>query len=1178
MHFAERGCVLSALKREGFSRTPAGAPPVAVLVVAAVVLAVALPHPFAQAAAESDSILLTYSIGKPHIERTSEGWDRVAIEGLPSYGAPGHPVLPLRPCTILIPYGTEIEGVKVIPEQRVVLDGSYRVEPGATPVPLSRSYAAKPAKPDSAVYAKGSPVPGVDHSAVSTQRKRGFELLVLALHPVQYVPATGELSYCKTIRVEVELRAPVTTKAGQAPAETLPLRPIPALLKELAAEVDNPEALDTYPAEPPAAPMSGAQPLPTGGPYQYVVITAEAFKNAGTTYTLQDLCNARTAQGLNAVIVTVDGDCNGDGVPDGGIYANYSGLRPDGFSDQQTRIRNFIADAYSTWGTQYVLLAGDSDGAVVGGETENEIIPTRYLYAFAADGDHGDNIPADIYYSCLDGSYDYNANGVYGESTDGVGGGEVDLFAEVYVGRAAIDSASEISNFVAKTLAYETDADSDWLRRVEMVGEYLGFGGVSDFAASSMDEIREGTSNHGYTTVGFEDSRYAGLFDVATLYDRDYPGNDWPSSEIISIINLGVHGVNHLGHGANNWLMKMDRGNVLNDLTNTQYFIGYSQACYSGSFDDWSAYGPFVSYDCVVEHFSLDPHGCAAFVADSRYGWGSYNSTNGPSQHFDREFWDAILEERLFELGRANSDSKADQAWYVSSNLVGRWCAYELNLFGDPALRFRAVSSAGVVYMDRDCYGVPGPVEVTVLDVDLDLDPGAVDTAQVSLTSDTEVTPEFCLLTETEVDSQIFVGNMTLAVGAPSADGILQVAHGDTIVVTYNDADDGTGSPAVSTDQATIDLVPPQIADVQVSQIADTTALITWTTDEAAQSTVQYGPAQPPGSAASDEELVTNHSVQLTGLTPLTPYYFSVSSADFGSNLATDDNGGDYYYFVTRWRRTVFSDNMEAPKAKWSHAGTNDEWERGVPTYYDGPSSAHSPASCWGTDLDGDYSDYADFWLVLSSIPLGEGAQLEFWHWYMIEPSFDYALVEINDGSGWQNITPGGLYDGATFEWVKETIDLSAYTGTVSLSFRLVTDYSLTYPGWYVDDVSITRLGGCNFDVKDAAGETVFRITDTGDVLLKGTLLAEQGGGSVRATLGNEVLVKNCGEAPVARIDAATGNLYLEGTIATRQPSITTSPPSNLIVKDPAGNIIAVITPDGDMSIRGEVHELHVFE
>ena len=49
-----------------------------------------------------------------------------------------------------------------------------------------------------------------------------------------------------------------------------------------------------------------------------------------------------------------------------------------------------------------------------------------------------------------------------------------------------------------------------------MVGEYLGFGGVADYATATMEEIRLGSSEHCYTTAGFAASS---LFSVDTLYD-----------------------------------------------------------------------------------------------------------------------------------------------------------------------------------------------------------------------------------------------------------------------------------------------------------------------------------------------------------------------------------------------------------------------------------------------------------------------------------------------------------------------------------------------------------------------------------------------------------------------------------------------------------------------------------
>ncbi|HCX73810.1 MAG TPA: hypothetical protein DHM37_08835, partial [Candidatus Cloacimonas sp.] len=67
-------------------------------------------------------------------------------------------------------------------------------------------------------------------------------------------------------------------------------------------------------------------------------------------------------------------------------------------------------------------------------------------------------------------------------------------------------------------------------------------------------------------------------------------------------------------------------------------------------------------------------------------GWGMQGSTNGASQYFDREFFDAIFAEEITQIGIANDDSKEDNISYINENSVIRWCAYELTLFGDPTL------------------------------------------------------------------------------------------------------------------------------------------------------------------------------------------------------------------------------------------------------------------------------------------------------------------------------------------------------------------------------------------------------------------------------------------------------------------------------------------------------------
>ena len=64
---------------------------------------------------------------------------------------------------------------------------------------------------------------------------------------------------------------------------------------------------------------------------------------------------------------------------------------------------------------------------------------------------------------------------------------------------------------------------------------------------------------------------------------------------------------------------------------------------------------------------------------------GDPGGTNGSSQYFHREFIDAMTGEGIYPLGEVNDDSMMDVIWAINYG-ANRWCYYELNLFGDPAM------------------------------------------------------------------------------------------------------------------------------------------------------------------------------------------------------------------------------------------------------------------------------------------------------------------------------------------------------------------------------------------------------------------------------------------------------------------------------------------------------------
>ncbi len=92
------------------------------------------------------------------------------------------------------------------------------------------------------------------------------------------------------------------------------------------------------------------------------------------------------------------------------------------------------------------------------------------------------------------------------------------------------------------------------------------------------------------------------------------------------------------------------------------------------------------------------------------------------------------------------------------------------------------------------------------------------------------------------------------------------------------------------------DTTPPVISAVRVDNIFIDSAVVLWSTDEAADGVVEYG--LEPGvyfDSISIGDLVTEHSVNLAGLTPGTTYFYRVKSKDEAGNETVSEE----YSFTT---------------------------------------------------------------------------------------------------------------------------------------------------------------------------------------------------------------------------------------------------------------------------------------
>ncbi|MEO0184832.1 MAG: S8 family serine peptidase [candidate division WOR-3 bacterium] len=250
------------------------------------------------------------------------------------------------------------------------------------------------------------------------------------------------------------------------------------------------------------------------------------------------------------------------------------------------------------------------------------------------------------------------------------------------------------------------------------------------------------------------------------------------------------------------------------------------------------------------------------------------------------------------ECVRVNSPTAGD--WLV--RIEGRNVPYGPQPFA-LVITYNAGTVAGVVSTNKPVYRANDFVVDTVRVRVEDGNYGAVgvrDTVRVVLTGKfIETQPETLKCVELAESSYVFKGEIPLLFrGATHNDGRLSVCQGDTIYVSYTDA-----NPAyTSTTWAAVDAWYFLISNVHCEKIEGSSADVCWNTNDGANSKVYYGtsPSNLNQVVSVDTPYVLPHRVTLTGLSPVTIYYYDVESRDFRGNVVRDNNGGQHYTFKTR--------------------------------------------------------------------------------------------------------------------------------------------------------------------------------------------------------------------------------------------------------------------------------------
>ena len=307
----------------------------------------------------------------------------------------------------------------------------------------------------------------------------------------------------------------------------------------------------------------------------------------------------------------------------------------------------------------------------------------------------------------------------------------------------------------------------------------------------------------------------------------------------------------------------------------------------------------------------------------------------------------------------------------------------------------------------------------------------------------------------------------------------LPPVDGDMLVLSY-----AMGAGGLSMTNAPVDDTPPVISAIVGTDMTESSAAITWLTDEPTDGFVKYAPDTDPlplsGAWEGSSELVgldvwsfsdvndrtdVHHRVEIDGLDPTTRYLFAVRSTDAAGNTATvpvDMNStdpNDYARFATLFERLVFQDDLEEGKGRWTSGGLNDGWHYGPPG--GGPPTASSGDNLWQVQLGANYDTMRHCWLETEPIYVGRRPTLRFqnwlrfkdpWYWptnFVDDVKHAKAFVDVDYGEGWESATPWPTNEATVYRrdvapywdshgWEEQTIRLTNSTHQViRLRFRL---------------------------------------------------------------------------------------------------------------------------------------------